>query len=67
MCNHAVGKNVEQEGLDSIVIEGINQFKRLKNLLRKSDEDIFNVLKTYEPFDDETILNLVKRRIDDER
>ena len=67
MCNRAVGKSVEQEGLDSIVIEGINQFKRLKNLLRKSDEDVFNVLKTYEPFDDETILNLVKRRIDDER
>lgn len=67
MCNHAVGKSAGQEGLDSIVIEGINQFKRLKNLLRKSDEDVFNVLKTYEPFDDEAILNLVKRRIDDER
>lgn len=63
MCNKALEQKISQDGIDSIIIEGINQFNRLKKLLRLSDEKIFEKLKTYEPFDNEEIFNLVKERI----
>jgi len=63
MCNKALEQKISQDGIDSIIIEGVNQFNRLKKLLRLSDEKIFEKLKTYEPFDNEEIFNLVKERI----
>lgn len=63
MCNKALEQKISQDGIDSIIIEGVNQFNRLKKLLRLSDEKIFEKLKTYEPFDNEEIFNLVKDRI----
>lgn len=63
MCNKALEQKISQDGIDSIIIEGANQFNRLKKLLRLSDEKIFEKLKTYEPFDNEEIFNLVKERI----
>lgn len=63
MCNKVLEQKISQDGIDSIIIEGVNQFNRLKKLLRLSDEKIFEKLKTYEPFDNEEIFNLVKERI----
>lgn len=63
MCNKDLEQKISQDGIDSIIIEGVNQFNRLKKLLRLSDEKIFEKLKTYEPFDNEEIFNLVKERI----
>ena len=63
MCNRALEQKVSQESIDSIVIEGVNQFNYLKKILQLSDEKIFDVLKTYEPYDKEEIIELIKERI----
>lgn len=65
MCNHAVSKTADKESMDSLVLAGVNQFKLLKQRLCMSDEDTFEFLKKYEPFDDEALLKLVKERIYD--
>lgn len=63
MCNKALEQKINQDGLDSIILEGVNQFNYLKRLLQLPNEQIFNMLKTYEPFDKEEILEKVKERI----
>ena len=63
MCNKALAQKISQDGIDSIVIEGVNQFNYLKKLLQLPNEKIFEVLKTYEPFDNEEIFKLVEERI----
>lgn len=63
MCNRALEQKISQDGIDSIVLEGVNQFHYLKRLLQLPDEQVFEVLKTYEPFDKDDILQLVKERI----
>lgn len=64
ICNRALEQRISQDGIDSIVIMGINQFKYLKKLTQKPNDKVFELLKTYQPFDDEKIFNLVKERID---
>ena len=66
MCNKALAQKISQDGIDSIVIEGVNQFNYLKKLLQLPNEKIFQVLKTYEPFDNEEIFKLVEERIKNE-
>ena len=63
MCNRVLEQKISQDGIDSIVIEGVNQFNYLKKLLQLSNDKIFEVLKTYEPYDKEEIIELVKERI----
>jgi hypothetical protein len=67
MCNKALAQKISQDGIDSIVIEGVNQFNYLKKLLQLSSEKIFEVLRTYEPFDNEEIFKLVEERIKNEK
>lgn len=67
MCNRALAQKIDEDGLDSIVLEGINQFNYLKRLLQLPNDKIYELLKTYEPFNNETIFNLVKERIDNGR
>lgn len=67
MCNRALEQRISDDGLESIIIEGINQFNYLKRILQLSNEKIFEVLKTYEPFDNETIFDAVKERINNAR
>ena len=63
MCNRALEQKISQEGIDSIVIEGVSQFNYLKKLLQLPDDDIYEILKTYEPYDKVEIIELVKERI----
>lgn len=63
MGNRVLEQKINEDGFDSIVIEGVNQFNRLKQILQLPDEKIFEKLKTYEPFDNEKIFNLVKERV----
>ncbi len=67
MCNKALAQKISQDGIDSIVIEGVNQFNYLKKLLQLPNEKIFEVLRTYEPFDNEEIFRLVEERIKNEK
>ena len=67
MCNKALAQKISQEGIDSIVIEGVNQFHYLKKLLQLPNDKIFEILKTYEPFDNEEIFKLVEERINNEK
>lgn len=67
MCNRALEQRISEDGLESTIIEGINQFNYLKRILQLSNEKIFEALKTYEPFDNETIFEAVKERINNER
>ena len=67
MCNKALAQKISQDGIDSIVIEGVNQFNYLKKLLQLPNEKIFEVLRTYEPFDNEEIFKLVEERIKNEK
>lgn len=63
MCHRSINKNFDQEVLNNIVLEGINQYKRLKQIVQLSDEDVLGLLKTYEPFNNEEILKLVEERV----
>ena len=67
MCNKALAQKISQDGIDSIVIEGVNQFNYLKKLLQLPNEKLFEVLRTYEPFDNEEIFKLVEERIKNEK
>lgn len=67
MCNKALAQKISQDGIDSIVIEGVNQFNYLRKLLQLPNEKIFEVLRTYEPFDNEEIFKLVEERIKNEK
>ena len=67
MCNRVLEQRVSQDELESMIVEGINQFNYLKRLLQLSNDKIFEVLKTYEPFDNEEIFEAVKERINDAR
>lgn len=66
MCNNNVNQTIDLDHIDSYVLEGVHQFKWLKNYLQKSDEEIFEKLKTYEPFNNDELFNLVKVRINNE-
>lgn len=63
MCNRALEQKISDNGLESIILEGINQFNYLKKLLQFSNDRTFEILKTYEPFDNEEIFEAVKGRI----
>ncbi len=63
MCNRALEQKTSASSLESILLEGVNQFIRLKKMLQKTDDIVLEVLKTYQPFDNEEIFNAVKERI----
>lgn len=63
MCNRVLEQKISQDGIDSIVLEGVNQFNYLKKILQLSNDQIFELLKTYEPYDKENIIELIKERI----
>ena len=67
MCNRALEQKISTDGLESILLEGISQFNYLKKLLQLSNDKIFDILKTYEPFDNEEIFKAVKERINNAR
>ena len=67
MCNKALEQKISEDEIDSIVLEGVNQFNYIKSLLQLPNEQIFEKLKTYEPFDKEEIFEKIKERIKDGR
>jgi len=67
MCNNSISKKTNDDELNSLVIEGTNQFNYLKKMTQKPDETIFQLLQTYQPYDNEEILNLVKERVKNDK
>jgi len=63
ICNRKIEREISMENLDSIIVEGINQFHYLKRLLHKSDEETFEILRTYEPFSSEEVIDAIKERL----
>ena len=63
MSNRNLNKQMSSDSLESIILEGINQFNYLKRTFQLSDDNILDILKTYEPFDNKKIFEEVKGRI----
>lgn len=63
MCNRVLEQKKSQDCIESIIIEGVNQFNYLKKLLQLSNEEVFNILRTYELYDKEELIKLIKERI----
>ena len=51
----------EEEQFEAIVLEGVSQFRMIKNIIQKSDEEVMSVLTRYEPFNDEIIADKIRR------
>lgn len=66
VCNKNNTTDLEDEQLEAIILEGIAQFKRIKSVIRKSDDEVMSVLSKYEPFNDEKIAGRIKEIIDNE-
>ncbi len=63
MCNRKIDLEQSQNALDSIIIVGINQINYFRRKFQFDDEKIFELLKTYEPFNNENILALIKEKL----
>ena len=66
VCNKNNATELEDEQLESIILEGIAQFKRIKSIIQKNDDDVMAVLTKYEPFNDEAIAARIKEIIANE-
>ena len=66
VCNKNNATELEDEQLESIILEGIAQFKRIKIIIQKNDDDVMAVLTKYEPFNDEAIAARIKEIIANE-
>lgn len=67
ICNNKYETKLNKEQRESIILEGIAQFKLLKKIQQKSNEDIFDTFKKYEPFNEETIYKEIWRRINSDK
>ena len=61
VCNKNNATNIEEEQFEAIVLEGVSQFRMIKNIIQKSDEEVMSVLTRYEPFNDEIIADKIWR------
>ena len=61
VCNKNNATNIEEEQFEAIVLEGVSQFRMIKNIIQKSDEEVMSLLTRYEPFNDEIIADKIRR------
>lgn len=67
VCNNRHETNLNESQFEAIIQEGISQFKLIKSLTRKSNEEVFKEFKKYEPFNEEKIALEIWNRIVNER
>lgn len=63
ICNKKNETNIDDSQFEAIVAEGVAQFKSIKKLIQKSDEEVFQILTKYEPFNNEQIASRIKEII----
>ena len=66
VCNQKHSTEASGEQIDSIIIEGIFQFKMHKKITKKSNKEILDLMSSYEPFNDPKILTKISERIENE-
>lgn len=66
VCNKNNATEPEDEQLEAIILEGVAQFKRIKNVIQKNDDEVMAILTKYQPFNDEVIAKRIKEIIDNE-
>lgn len=66
VCNKNNATELEADQLEAIILEGVSQFKRIKSVIQKKDDEVMAVLTKYEPFNDETIAGRIKEIIGNE-
>lgn len=57
---------LEDEQFDAIVVEGLSYFKKIKNLVQRSNDDVFELMRKNEPFNDEKIIAKIREIISNE-
>ena len=66
ICNKNNATGIEDEQFEAIVLEGVSQFRMIKGIIQKSDEEVFALLTQSEPFNNERISNRIKEIITNE-
>ena len=63
ICNKKNETIMDDSQLDAIVAEGVVQFKSIKSIIQKSDDEVFSILTKYEPFNNELVANRIREII----
>ncbi len=66
ICNKNNSNEIEDEQFEAIVMEGVTQFKKIKGIIQKDNDEVFRLLACYEPFNNERVFNRIKEIIADE-
>lgn len=66
ICNKNNSTSIEDEQFEALVLEGVAQFKMIKKLIQKTDDEVFAVLTRSEPFNDERISNKIREIVANE-
>lgn len=67
ICNKNNETKLDDKYIESIVLEGISQFKTLKQLTQLSNEEVLKLVCKYEPFNNDFISSKIKEIINNEK
>ena len=67
ICNKNNETKLDDKYVESIVLEGVAQFKNIKQLTQLSDDEVLDLVCKYEPFNNEEISLKIKEIIKDEK
>lgn len=67
ICNKNNETKLDDKYIESIILEGISQFKELKQLTQLSNEEVIKLVCKYEPFNNELICSKIKEGVDNEK
>lgn len=67
ICNKKNETDIDESQFDAIVSEGVVQFKSIKKVIQKSDDEVFAILTKYEPFNNEQIAERIKEILSNEK
>ena len=67
ICNKNNETKLDDKYLESIILEGVAQFKRIKNLTQMTDEKVLEMVCKYEPFNNELISEKIKEMVFNEK
>lgn len=63
ICSKKNETEIDDSQFDAIIAEGVAQFKNIKSVIQKSDEEVFSILTRYEPFNNEQVASRIKEII----
>lgn len=66
ICSRRNSTEIEDEQFEAIVLEGVKQFKTVKQIMQKDNDAVVKTLSEYEPFTNEKILLKIREIIDNE-